>query len=45
MKVFLDDERPTPEGWIVVHSANASARRKMLLGVESIRRHAARNER
>ncbi|APR82238.1 Hypothetical protein A7982_07587 [Minicystis rosea] len=97
MKVFLDDERPTPEGWVAVrwpaeaiallqtgavthlsldhdlgddqrgtgydvivwleeevalrgftppeisvHSANASARQKMLLGIESIRRLAAK---
>ncbi len=99
MKVFLDDERPTPEGWvsarwpaeaiallrtgevtelsldhdlgddergtgydvlvwieeevvergfvpprIFVHSANAAARRRMLLAIESIHRHAAARE-
>ena len=100
MKVYLDDERPTPPGWvpvrwpaeairlletgevteisldhdlgddtrgtgytvilwleeavatrgfrpplIAVHTANASARQKMLLGVQSIERLARRTER
>lgn len=60
MRVYLDDERNTPEGWvrvywpdeaialrgfrppkIGVHSANSSARDKMLAGIRTIERLSA----
>ena len=35
MKIFLDDERATPEGWVRVYS---SARARMLAGIGAIER-------
>lgn len=48
VRVSLDGERPTPPGWqgvrwfvppaIIIHTANASGRERVLLGVWSIQR-------